>query len=395
MGLDYPVHDPTTLRNVFCGLINMTSTLIATCLCGINAEKLQLDSQIPFSVSSCACNSCRYSSGVLYTSRIPIRQRPTAVEKLQRYDSSNKLSRYFCPVCGSHMFVHAVKDDSWSVCSGAVDHVVGLEHVSVLSLEHIMQHDFVGDTRDGGLAVCLSHFDDNTAPLFAQAPNGTTFEKSPTNDAIALEPSHPRKARLDADSIEENATAIDKISGRCHCGGVNFRITRPGVVSTHCSSPFPDLLVPYHSSSSANPQDIKWWLRANGSKYLAGTCACRSCRLGSGYPIQSWAFIPKANILQADGERLRYEMGTLQQVESSKDCFREFCRICGATVFWHCRERPDLVDVSVGLLRADEGSRAESWLHWWTDRVSFKEDALDQVLVSALELGLENIEVEE
>ena len=88
-------------------------------------------------------------------------------------------------------------------------------------------------------------------------------------------------------------------------------------------------------------------------------------------------------------------MGTLKQIESSRDCFREFCHVCGATVFWHCRERPDLVDVSVGLLRANEGSRAESLLEWWTKRVSFKEDALDGSLIRNLERGLKNIELKE
>jgi hypothetical protein len=34
-------------------------------------------------------------------------------------------------------------------------------------------------------------------------------------------------------------------------------------------------------------------------------------------------------------------------------------------------------------------------LYWWTDRVSFKEDALDQELVIALESGLKNIKVDE
>jgi hypothetical protein len=33
------------------------------------------------------------------------------------------------------------------------------------------------------------------------------------------------------------------------------------------------------------------------------------------------------------------------------------------------------MDVSVGLLDADEGARAETWLDWWTGRVSFAEDA--------------------
>lgn len=371
------------------------ASIIATCLCGKNAEKFQLDSHPPFKASTCSCNSCRHSSGVLFASCIPVNSRPAVIDNLRRYDSSNKVSRYFCVECGSHMFIYVVQDDSWSVCSGTVDHVVGLEQVSALSLQHIMHHEFVGDTRDGGLAVCLSHFDDNTAPLYSQAPNGTTFEGSVHTESSAVEPGGPPKAHLDAADIVGTATATNEISGRCHCGGVNFRITRPGAVSTQCSSPFSDLLVPYHLSSSANPQDKKWWLRANGSKYLAGTCACRSCRLGAGYPIQSWAFVPKANILQANGDPLRYDMGTLQQIESSKDCFREFCRVCGANVFWHCRERPDLVDVSVGLLRAHEGSRAESMLYWWTDRVSFKEDAFDQGLVSALESGLKNIKVEE
>ena len=33
------------------------------------------------------------------------------------------------------------------------------------------------------------------------------------------------------------------------------------------------------------------------------------------------------------------------------------------------------MDVSVGLLDAAEGARAATWLDWWTERVSFSEDA--------------------
>jgi hypothetical protein len=44
-------------------------------------------------------------------------------------------------------------------------------------------------------------------------------------------------------------------------------------------------------------------------------------------------------------------------------------------VFWHDKWRPDIIDVSVGLLDAPEGARAENWLEWWKDRVSFVEDA--------------------
>lgn len=53
---------------------------------------------------------------------------------------------------------------------------------------------------------------------------------------------------------------------------------------------------------------------------------------------------------------------------------RDFCPRCGATVSWHDRWRPDLIDVSVGLLDATEGARAEAWLDWWTGRVTFVEN---------------------
>jgi hypothetical protein len=67
--------------------------------------------------------------------------------------------------------------------------------------------------------------------------------------------------------------------------------------------------------------------------------------------------------------------GILTSYESTQGVRREFCVRCGATVFWRDRWRPELLDVSVGLLDADEGARAETWLDWWTGRVSFAEDA--------------------
>jgi hypothetical protein len=78
----------------------------------------------------------------------------------------------------------------------------------------------------------------------------------------------------------------------------------------------------------------------------------------------------------------------MKSYESSKDIWREFCRVCGATIFWHCKERPELLDVSVGLLDPKEGARVESWLDWWTGRCSFSEDAVSTSLVAALERGL-------
>ncbi|KAK3943935.1 putative DUF636 domain protein [Diplogelasinospora grovesii] len=182
----------------------------------------------------------------------------------------------------------------------------------------------------------------------------------------------------------------------CHCGTVSFLISRPDPsISTLPHSNFPDLMLPYCRTSSSvisNHADEKWWIRGGTggakSRYLAGTCACRSCRLGSGFEIQTWAFVPRANILfgipsTAGGGRTELKpldfatlpRGVLQSYESSVGVIREFCGRCGATIFWHDKWRPDLIDVSVGLLRAPEGARAETWLEWWTDRVSFAEEA--------------------
>lgn len=83
-----------------------------------------------------------------------------------------------------------------------------------------------------------------------------------------------------------------------------------------------------------------------------------------------------------------FAKGTMKRYESSKDVLREFCSVCGATLFWHCKWRPDLIDVSVGLLDPKQGARADGWLDWWTDRVSFSELAVSKSLIGSLEEGL-------
>jgi hypothetical protein len=379
----------------------MATAVHVTCLCGKHTELVELKSKLPVPSAPCSCNSCRYTTGVLYFSDLPLTTKPALVARLTKYDSSSKLSRYFCPKCGSYMFVevhgdvncHVHGPHTWSVASGVIDRIEGLEIGPDFSLERIEQHEFVGDAKDAGISVCLREGGEHRIPIFLQGPDGPKFD-GPGDELLSwcAESSSGEGGSVKEDVVE-NSRGEGFLQAGCHCKGVQFQVTRPDPTSRNCSSPWPDLIVPFHASSSENPEDVKWWLRADDTKYLAGTCTCRSCRLGSGSPIQTWAFIPKANIRQLNGDVLDYAMGTLKQIESSDGCYREFCSTCGATVFWHCDFRPDLVDVSVGLLRASEGSRASTWLDWWTERVSFREDALDKKLVQQLEQNLSNLKM--
>ncbi|KAI6855741.1 hypothetical protein KC338_g465 [Hortaea werneckii] len=109
-----------------------------------------------------------------------------------------------------------------------------------------------------------------------------------------------------------------------------------------------------------------------------------------------WAFIPTTSITldPAGGNpfpsETPFSFGTLKHYRSSDQATRYFCGICGANVFWCGDERPGLMDVAVGLLDAAEGARAEDWLQWRTERVSYREDAVPRAesLIYGLEKGL-------
>ncbi|KAI1867842.1 uncharacterized protein JN550_006649 [Neoarthrinium moseri] len=269
----------------------------------------------------------------------------------------------------------------------------------------------VAGTIDGGLSLWIK--DVAGKELVVHQHSGYPGEDVPEASASA-------STQLNMQSGD----STEALQGFCHCGTVRFHVTRPNDSSRLPTSNMADLMVPYHTGSSEikNPHDLKWWLQPEDAlvptRYLAGTCACRSCRLISGFEIQTWAFIPRSNIIFHIADTSNAGAGTkdlgkarlmpldfstlpegiLRSYESSPGVLRESCVKCGATVFWHDKWRPDLIDVSVGLLDAPEGTRAEEWLKWWKARVSFSEDvsngrsgmvaARAKALVESLERGL-------
>ncbi|CAG7921038.1 unnamed protein product [Penicillium olsonii] len=330
-----------------------------TCLCGNIDTPVQLDTE-QTQLQLCHCQQCRASVGQLCSSYHLLQHEPK-LHGLQEYKQSNHISRFFCKTCGAHVFAHSKLNSHFFVASGLL--------VAPIPVREIV-HWKLSDTGDGGLGVYLPGTESPAVSCRLDAPS------SP----ISTEPPNWRQADVKEQSLY----------ARCICGGVEFYITKPDASSSQATSPWPDLLVPYYTGSGANPDDTKWWLRDGGTRYLAGTCVCNTCRLSSGFPIQTWAFVPKSNILNVDGSPLDFNRGKMQRHNSSPGVYREFCGCCGATVFWHCDERPLLIDVSVGLLQAN-GVRAEDWLEWAPSRVSFAELAVQSDLIGRLEEGVNRL----
>lgn len=374
----------------------LPKTLTISCLCGKARQEVtvlgahdpqQLRASWHASRKLCHCHACRHMSGILCTSFLPVVEpSQNSLGGLASYSSTERSISYFCPTCGCHVFACTRETPSspgdedtaqWAVATGTI---VGCptepgppSHEPISELEWDWIHDGVSSTKDGGLSIWIN-------PK-SQPPSSTTTSSSTITPESAILPAS------------------------CHCGTVRYHITRPDSSSTLPHSPFPDLTVPFCDTDPnivKNPSDVKWWLRPGHrqdkkTRYLAGTCACRSCRLASGFEIQTWAFVPRSNIFiystsphtndaspranddQTTPQQLDFETippSLLTRYQSSPDVFREFCPRCGASVFWHNAGRPELIDVSAGLLEAaDGGARAEGWLDWWTGRVSFAEEA--------------------
>jgi hypothetical protein len=235
---------------------------------------------------------------------------------------------------------------------------------------------WIEDTLDGGASQFITHVDNRELKRWSQESGQS--EQLPFSWANTSLKSTPKG--------ESN-----RIRAHCHCNGVEFFISPPDALSKAAESAFSDLIVPYHSGSPDNPDNLPWWI-VGEEHYFAGTCACKTCRGVLGFDITCWAFIPTSNItLDAAGTqpfRRRPYWGTMKMYQSSEGVTRTFCGECGANVFWDGRET--LIDVAVGLLDAPSGARAEEILKWHAGRVSFEEDALNMRLINGLREGLKD-----
>ncbi|KAH8589524.1 hypothetical protein B0O99DRAFT_636691 [Bisporella sp. PMI_857] len=254
-----------------------TDPITATCACGSFSYTWSFPaSALPIPHPLCLCTTCRKLSGSTGISYIILANdlsiNPSDYDfnpetyKLKAYQTSDRLTRYFCGTCGAHVaagWENGKREGrTYALATGLWDRT-----------EDIIKWTgckFVGDTLDGGVSIWLNTtFDD---PMGHERPLGKWLGN---NDETEVP--------YDLPQMLERKEGKERLEASCHCGGVRFWISRPKEESKRARSPFSDLIVPYHGGvSSANPGNEAWWLRDNDTKYLAGTCVCRSCRLASG-----------------------------------------------------------------------------------------------------------------
>lgn len=340
----------------------------AQCLCKQHTFTTAVPrSSLPLKATACHCTSCRKCTGALYSSAIlkwPGDDSAIRDATLKKYDFSQHLTVLFCGTCSSPMFfeMHRARDsNSESAPAGEYGVMTGaLSHDGPDGLVRLENHVFVGDTKDGGMSV------------FMQKPNGDGVEARRWMGLTSQseEVAYDWPAELKSETEIQNKAA--EIPVRCHCGGVDLFFKREKAEKEFMAM---------------DKSELPWFVHPQTKKLMASIDPCDSCRLSSGVDFWTWTFVLLRHIgfasrnngnnssfpndtkdLQAavskKGPDRDPDLGTLDYFASSKDVQRYFCSRCSASVFYAVDDRPDLVDLAVGLLDSEDGARAESLLCW-------------------------------
>jgi hypothetical protein len=109
-----------------------------SCLCGAVRFSVEGELHAP---DACHCSQCRKQSGHYWASTNVKRDalKLEGADKLTWYQSSEKVRRGFCSVCGSFLFWDPIKHDIIAIGMGAFGKPTGT---------HIEKHIFVADKGD-------------------------------------------------------------------------------------------------------------------------------------------------------------------------------------------------------------------------------------------------------
>lgn len=309
--------------------------LTARCYCGSIHYALHLPAEsLPLSAYMCHCSRCRYIYGAIAVThaKMPTNTNlqfiaPSSLDSSTSvYRSQGSLfSHHFCTTCGCHM--GGRDEDRWYLSIAILPHDE--------SVFRIDQHCFTASARHG-LHEWLPRIDDRIVVI---ADQDEEVPEPPTYEAAL-------------------AGTGKRLRAQCHCGGISFTFPQP------TRQVFED---PYLNAYVSPVDQTKW---------KAMTDACNDCRLISGTHLSAWTYVPLRLIEPEIDQNLKH--GTMKSYISSPGNVRTFCQVCGATaLFWNetrpTNENNNVVNISVGLLRAPEGVSAEEWLTWRTNELGWLE----------------------
>lgn len=337
-----------------------TKTFSASCYCKAVQYTVEIPSpDLPLPVHLCHCSICRYTHGTLCIFHSELPQgvspkfvAPSSLDVMTGYKHANaQAERFFCSTCGCHVGDRGlgvsdeggspVAKDDWIVATSLFS-----EHGE--DVFRVTTHCFTeGSAGGSGLFTFLPRLGGRELKVWNPGP-GSNWWSAEIKDV-------PPRQEFDGDGTEV-------LRAECHCGGISFTIprpTRPAIAND-----------PY-LSGYVSPKD--------GHKWIARLDPCGDCRLQCGTLVTAWTFIPRAQIEPPMPPGLA-PFGTMKTFVSSPGVLRGFCGRCGATAIYSCDERTpspeqQIVDVSIGLLRALEGILAEDWMTWRAGRLANVENA--------------------
>ncbi|KIV84293.1 hypothetical protein PV11_00082 [Exophiala sideris] len=339
----------------------MATTSHLTCLCGAVTEPASMlsSTNLPLECVMCHCDTCRRTTGAMVLSYFALRSRPSkkSLDNVTLYDTS-RYERYFCKVCGCHVFGYNKTDGRWLVSTGTLE--MEAKPAKGKNVSNVKGHIYVGDTSDGGIGPYLTSIADVRVPC---------WQTEPEEDQGPIEQDKLLALREKATKASTTARG-EMMQVACHCGNVSLRIAPP----------------PYGEHSEG------WYIGSDHSRYYARFCCCRSCRLTLGLTMQPWTYVPPSQIYTDDMHPVVFgpeakaaaQVKGLKHYQSSDTVLRSFCATCGATIFYQSFDRPYVIDVSVGVIRSTFGNGlVKEWLEWDRKMVSKKDEAVDEELIEA------------
>ena len=335
-----------------------TRTFHATCHCHASTLSFTVPTtSLPIPVHFCHCGICRRSTGTYFTAGAVIPEPIINLSNLVAYKSSESLTRFFCSTCGAHLCGSVQLGDGdtkkWFVSAPSVD--------AEEEVWNFAGHVFVGSTGDGGLATLMQNIGGKELGLWEEWSGSSA-------------PWHPSDRTTNSKANQTQGQ--DRLHAHCHCGGMEFYISRP---------------TGYETFTEIDENNV----RKHKNKWLAIHDVCTSCRLTISTFVISWLFPTRKAITLMDGSLYPLDgiFGTAKSYSSSKGVGRTFCGRCGAAVSYISDERPHVVDIAAGLLDTED-ARAEDWLEWRSYKLAWEDDAVRKNARDALKAGLQKRERE-